>query len=459
MIRKLTQLSAILTAVLLLFATTAFCGTSISNVVTTPASPAALIYNDTVFIDFDYETDVSGGVLIFVRPFSDGSLCPAYNAHGGLACPEGTGSKTGWFKIPSGPVVVDSLRFQIWNASNTVLLDEIFLPVEFHYSTHAIKNIVITPTSPACLIFNEHVNITFDYETDEAGGVRIWTWPFTNGARTTNYGISGSPLHPTGSGSEDSYFTVTSGEVIVDSVQFQMWDDGQTTLLLEFFVPVEFQYSTHAIQNIVCTPTSPDTLDFNVHVDITYDYETDEAGGVRIWTWPFTNGARTTNYGISGSPLHPTGSGSEDSYFTVTSGEVIVDSVQFQMWDDGQTVLLLEYFLPVHYGFDTGSPAGPVGNEPTTPKSFTLSQNHPNPFNPSTVIEYTMHKKSHVTITVFNSLGQKVKTLVDEAMGVGPHTAYWEGVDSDGKLVPTGVYFYKFESDDGSETKKMILVK
>jgi hypothetical protein len=459
MTRKLTQLSTILASVLLLCASTAFSATSISNVVTTPTSPASLIFNEYVYIDFDYETDEAGGVRIWARPFTDGSKTPNCTGHGSIVHPTGSGSITGNFKITSGETVVDSIRFQMTNADQSDTLLEYFVPVEFQYSTHAIKNVVCTPTSPACLLFDEYVNIDFDYETDEAGGVRIFARPFTNGSKTPNCTGHGSIVHPVGSGSLTGNFKITSGDATIDSIRFQMLNADQSDTLLEYFVPVEFQYSTHAIQNIVLTPTSPDTLDFNEHVDITYDYETDEAGGVRIWTWPFTNGARTTNYAISASPLHPTGSGSEDSYFTVTSGEAIVDSVQFQMWTDGSTALLLEYFLPVHYGFDSGTPADPVGNEPTRPESFTLKQNHPNPFNPSTVIEYAMHKKSHVTITVFNSLGQKVKTLIDEPMDVGPHTAYWEGVDSDGKPVSTGVYFYKFESDDGSETKKMILVK
>ncbi len=93
------------------------------------------------------------------------------------------------------------------------------------------------------------------------------------------------------------------------------------------------------------------------------------------------------------------------------------------------------------------------------PESFALHQNYPNPFNPSTKIEYTLPRRSNVTITIFDVLGRKVKTIFDQTMPAGTHTAYWNGTDSDNNLVATGVYFYQIKAGDFVNTKKMLLLK
>ncbi|MEW6050741.1 MAG: T9SS type A sorting domain-containing protein [Candidatus Zixiibacteriota bacterium] len=88
------------------------------------------------------------------------------------------------------------------------------------------------------------------------------------------------------------------------------------------------------------------------------------------------------------------------------------------------------------------------------PEEFALGQNYPNPFNPSTVISYALPRASHVTLEVFNVLGQRVATLVDRRVDAGVHQ-----VTFDASRQPSGVYFYRLTHDLGSETKKMILVK
>ncbi|HUV29634.1 MAG TPA: T9SS type A sorting domain-containing protein [Acidobacteriota bacterium] len=93
------------------------------------------------------------------------------------------------------------------------------------------------------------------------------------------------------------------------------------------------------------------------------------------------------------------------------------------------------------------------------PYRFELSQNYPNPFNPATTIEYSLRKRGHVTIDVFNVLGQKVRTLVNREEPAGSYTITWNGTDTNGKSVATGLYFYRFQAGDHVETKKMLLLK
>ena len=93
------------------------------------------------------------------------------------------------------------------------------------------------------------------------------------------------------------------------------------------------------------------------------------------------------------------------------------------------------------------------------PDRYSISQNYPNPFNLSTTIRYTIPTRSTVTIFIYNIMGQKVNTIVDETKRAGSHTAYWDGTDKAGKVVSTGVYFYRLHAGDFVETKRMLLLK
>ena len=86
--------------------------------------------------------------------------------------------------------------------------------------------------------------------------------------------------------------------------------------------------------------------------------------------------------------------------------------------------------------------------------SYKLNQNHPNPFNPSTVISFTVPEASKVSITVFNALGQKVVELANREFAVGNHT-----VDFNASNLTSGIYFYTLKTDGFSKTMKMMLLK
>lgn len=89
---------------------------------------------------------------------------------------------------------------------------------------------------------------------------------------------------------------------------------------------------------------------------------------------------------------------------------------------------------------------------------FTLAQNFPNPFNPTTTIKYGLQTKSNVKITVLNSIGQEVALLINETKEAGYHQVQFNGVSATGGL-PSGVYFYRIQAGNFTETKKMILMK
>jgi hypothetical protein len=112
------------------------------------------------------------------------------------------------------------------------------------------------------------------------------------------------------------------------------------------------------------------------------------------------------------------------------------------------------------YSFgETASSVDDYTHNMDLPTTFEVSQNYPNPFNPVTTIAYSLLKRSHVKIEVFSVLGQRVKTLVDRDESAGSYAITWDGRSENGKMISTGVYFYRFQADDFVETKKMLLLK
>jgi len=94
------------------------------------------------------------------------------------------------------------------------------------------------------------------------------------------------------------------------------------------------------------------------------------------------------------------------------------------------------------------------------PKKVELVGNYPNPFNPSTNIEYKLANRSEVTVTIYNILGEKVKTLFSKkSIGQGTHKIKWNGIDNNGKKVSAGIYFAKLKTRNAVKTEKMLLLK
>ena len=133
----------------------------------------------------------------------------------------------------------------------------------------------------------------------------------------------------------------------------------------------------------------------------------------------------------------------------------------------GRTVSLTENSAIVGAPYDTinGSNSGAayiisdfvvgIGDDLSkNPADFRLVQNYPNPFNPSTIIKYQIPEQSFVTLKVYDVLGSEVATLVNEEQPVGNYK-----VEFDAIILPSGVYFYKLQTNNFVETKKMVLMK
>ena len=93
------------------------------------------------------------------------------------------------------------------------------------------------------------------------------------------------------------------------------------------------------------------------------------------------------------------------------------------------------------------------------PEHPELYQNFPNPFNPTTTIDYNLARSSHVSLTLYDILGRRIRQLIDTEQSSGSQSAIWDGTDDDGNPVAGGIYFYRLRAGDFGETKKMLLLK
>jgi hypothetical protein len=93
------------------------------------------------------------------------------------------------------------------------------------------------------------------------------------------------------------------------------------------------------------------------------------------------------------------------------------------------------------------------------PSRFALFQNHPNPFNQATKIEFKLAKQGFVNLTVYDLLGRRMRTLASEHLLSGYKSVLWDGKNDRGEDVASGVYFYKLRVGDFSETKRLVLLK
>ena len=90
---------------------------------------------------------------------------------------------------------------------------------------------------------------------------------------------------------------------------------------------------------------------------------------------------------------------------------------------------------------------------------YDLYQNFPNPFNPSTTINFDLPVTELVKLNIYNSLGQKLRSLTDREFSAGTHQVQWDGLDESGREAPAGVYFYQIQAGIFQAANKMLLIK
>ncbi len=182
-------------------------------------------------------------------------------------------------------------------------------------------------------------------------------------------------------------------------------------------------------------------------------------------TIPNLNKINNSNYYIQ---RYVVGSGglvavNAQNWHSATAGEIIVGGAE-----NDKYIVLSGFWSPMIAA--EPSAIGPE-NDSSLPTSFILYQNYPNPFNPQTTIEYDLPHKSQVTIEIFNSVGQRIRSLHSGTQIPGHYRIIWDARDDYSRLMGTGLYFYRLtakssNSDENTnngldfqEIRKMVFIK
>jgi len=154
------------------------------------------------------------------------------------------------------------------------------------------------------------------------------------------------------------------------------------------------------------------------------------------------------------------------------SGQVVANVAAGTTVFDDTDLLPNTFFYQVTALYDLGE--SPPSNEVSAvvtsvadrpeslPADYALEQNYPNPFNPSTVIAYAIpvfHKGGNVTLEIYNTLGQKVRTLVNRRQTPGVYQVQWDGKDDAGRPVTSGLYVYRLKAGSFVQVRKMLFIK
>jgi hypothetical protein len=162
-----------------------------------------------------------------------------------------------------------------------------------------------------------------------------------------------------------------------------------------------------------------------------------------------------------GNPSYPAILSQQTTNAQGTTASVILSGYSYHFIRDDRPVGVLDrsVHLKKVLEFLGNTPDDPVAVDPTFYRN-SLSQNRPNPFNPTTTIEFSLKERANVQLKIYNVAGQLVRTLVNEARTPGEvHTATWDGRNDAGQSVSSGVYFYKLVAGSFVQTKKMVLLK
>ncbi|MFZ5979290.1 MAG: FlgD immunoglobulin-like domain containing protein [Candidatus Zixiibacteriota bacterium] len=146
-------------------------------------------------------------------------------------------------------------------------------------------------------------------------------------------------------------------------------------------------------------------------------------------------------------PSHLGGKGIHSGPLVTGVGDGVLVEVATAAYSSAKVVSFIDVMM------DTDNDANNL------PDNYSLSANYPNPFNPSTTIEFNLPSAGNVELVVYNIRGQVVRTLVDGQMSAGNHTVTWNSTNDVGEQVASGVYLYRLRADSFTAVKKMILMK
>lgn len=303
-------------------------------------------------ITFQFKVTNANGARFIVHAFENGSQLPGSTWGGSSNYPAGTsGTHSNFLTFGSGTVHMDQYRVRMFDPVTSATLLEIYLPVDYTFGSNAVNDIQLSYSSPSWILNGQNLVINFSSWTSEPAGVRVSARPFTGGSLTPGYAASGVSALPMGDGTGQQWFRFSSSTHDVDAIRFQVWNATMSTLLLEFFVPVDLHWGDASISNLTFDPPFPECLAWNQSVTVGFDYATSDPAGCYAWAYgtsPDPDMRWDQTY--SGSPLLPV-SGHVTRSFRLIAGEYDVTGVRLLMDNHDLSARLLDVTVPVDYHY------------------------------------------------------------------------------------------------------------
>jgi len=238
----------------------------------------------------------------------------------------------------------------------------------------------------------------------------------------------------------DTVWAFWDGELTAWSMGLDLWfDDTQESRFLQLTDPEGDMIYTGTVTLGPNNPTFP-AIWYQLGYRIAYSSAN---GYVRNGTGGAVRGRRYYQY------IHPSEINEGSGLFPET------------VWPDEYTLPTLDWTEGDLYVEDPPNLTEAIvsiGKE-NLPYKFALNQNFPNPFNPTTTIRYSLAKTSDVKVTIYNMMGQEVRTLINGNMNAGLYELVWNGRNGSNQKVASGVYLVKMVAGDFTQTRKMVLIR
>lgn len=404
-----------------------------------------LRHGNSLSVSFDYSVDAAS-CRIYGRPWSGSHTPSGYTASGSALLPS-SGSYSQWFSFDDD-AEISHIVFRVYTGDGQTLLDEFFYPFICRWRQIGLYDIEFNHGNLTSLHNSQNLVTSFTIDHEESVPVRVWTQAYQDGSYCPGTVYQPSPAEPTGPHSTTRYTRVNSGTEEVDAIHFVIGDGSN--VYDSFDVPLLVQYGPHAIQNVAFTPASPAVLTPGEHLDMTFDYLTDEAAGVRIFGRAAYQEELLFGMTSAGSPLYPAPTGSGDFWMTYNNSTT-ANSIRFAMVSGDQSQTFLEWFEP---GWFIWSDSGTVTDAELPDVITALGRAYPNPFNPVATIPVTLSRDDRVRLSVYDLKGRLVTTLHDGSLAAGTHEFRF-----DGAALGSGVYLCRLQTADGAFTQRMTLVK
>ena len=436
---------------------------SFEQVTVDPDGTQRMKFGQLINLDFVWRTDHVGGHRMVVRPLTNGDYTPNMGANGSGIHTGDSGFGSAWFTVLSGDVDVDGIVLEMYNDDWSVLLYEFRFPANYHFGPTAIQNIVLSPGNRSSLLHGEDVTITFDFVTDHPMDPVVYAIPQTEGSDSPGH-ILNSPMPlPPMSGSGLNTFTIdaSAGFQDVDEILFIMRDYFDEEILIdEFRMPVYYHFADCAVRDVYMEPAPPAILSHDEWVNVEFSFTNGHPEAGWLSTIPNSWGVETPNVESFAHYMMLPGTDPTVTHaFRITEGEHLVDQLHFEMLNEAEDSLWMTYFYNTWLYYGSAVHMTPVIDLPAVPIPV-LYPNYPNPFNPGTTIKFDLPADMMAGVKVYDLRGRLVKTLAGRRMmTAGEHREVWDGKNETGRRVAAGVYLYRLEAEDFSQTKLMTLVK